>query len=207
MLFENTLKMTDTIKIVLTGIGGVGKSALTITFVSNVWVPEYDPTIEDSHRKQVLIDEQASMLDILDTAGQEEYSSMQDQWFRAGQGFIIVYSIINKKSWLEVDNLRQKIHRIKDCTDIPIVICGNKVDLEEDRQVPKEEVIAKCEGYGHPFFETSAKNHLNVDESFTALVRAIRVYEQGKSEKKPCAGSTTAPSTPKPKKKSPCEIL
>lgn len=81
----------------LVGVGGVGKSALTITYVSNVWVPEYDPTIgkknkkqflsipsniyfvsiEDSHRKQVSVDDVVSMLDILDTAGQEEYSKNQ----------------------------------------------------------------------------------------------------------------------------------
>ena len=76
----------------LVGAGGVGKSALTITYVSNVWVPEYDPTIgnilifeinikeitkytEDSHRKQASVDDIVCMLDILDTAGQEEYGS------------------------------------------------------------------------------------------------------------------------------------
>ena len=62
------------------------------------------------------------MLDILDTAGQEEYSSMQDQWFRQGQGFLVVYSVVNRKSFNEVTPLRQKIERIKDSKDIPMVL-------------------------------------------------------------------------------------
>ena len=66
-------------KIVVVGGGGVGKSALTIQLIQNQFVTEYDPTIEDSYRKQVTIDEETCLLDILDTAGQEEYSAMRDQ--------------------------------------------------------------------------------------------------------------------------------
>jgi GTPase KRas len=64
-------------KIVIVGGGGVGKSALTIQFIQSQFVDEYDPTIEDSYRKQCDIDGQVSILDILDTAGQEEYSAMR----------------------------------------------------------------------------------------------------------------------------------
>src|SRR3954468_7446219 len=81
-------------KIVVLGGGGVGKSALTIRLVTDNFLDEYDPTIEDSYRKNVIIDNDPAMLDILDTAGQEEFSSMQDQWMRDGQGFILVYNII-----------------------------------------------------------------------------------------------------------------
>lgn len=61
-------------KLVIVGGGGVGKSALTIQLIQNHFIDEYDPTIEDSYRKQVTIDEETCLLDILDTAGQEEYS-------------------------------------------------------------------------------------------------------------------------------------
>jgi GTPase KRas protein len=65
---------------VVLGGGGVGKSALTIRLVTDNFLDgEYDPTIEDSYRKQVMIDEETALLDILDTAGQEEFNSMQDQ--------------------------------------------------------------------------------------------------------------------------------
>ncbi|VDM57379.1 unnamed protein product [Angiostrongylus costaricensis] len=72
-------------KLVVVGDGGVGKSALTIQLIQNHFVEEYDPTIEDSYRKQVVIDGETCLLDILDTAGQEEYSAMRDQYMRTGE--------------------------------------------------------------------------------------------------------------------------
>jgi len=173
------------IKLVLVGVGGVGKSAITITYVSNIWVPEYDPTIEDSHRKQVSIDDDVSMLDILDTAGQEEYSSMQDQWFRTGQGFLCVYSIISRKSFNELPALRDKILRIKDASKVPLVLVGNKCDLTDEREVSKEEGEELAKKFGCPFFESSAKNHINVDESFRELVREVRRFKQEASDADP----------------------
>ena len=89
-------------KVVILGGGGVGKSSLTIRLVTDNFLDEYDPTIEDSYRKQVNIDSEAVLLDILDTAGQEEFSSMQDQWMREGKGFLLVYTITSKQTLDEV---------------------------------------------------------------------------------------------------------
>eukprot|EP00003_Mantamonas_plastica_P019997 TRINITY_DN3238_c2_g1_i2.p2 TRINITY_DN3238_c2_g1~~TRINITY_DN3238_c2_g1_i2.p2 ORF type:complete len:143 (+),score=30.01 TRINITY_DN3238_c2_g1_i2:33-431(+) len=66
-------------RVVVVGGGGVGKSAMTIQYVNQKFVAEYDPTIEDSYRKQTTVDGQDAVLDILDTAGQEEYKTIQDQ--------------------------------------------------------------------------------------------------------------------------------
>lgn len=90
-------------RLVVCGGGGVGKSALVIRFVQNHFVDEYDPTIEDSYRKQSTIDEESCLLDILDTAGQEEYRAMRDQYVRGGQAFVIVYSVTNRTSFEDVD--------------------------------------------------------------------------------------------------------
>ena len=73
-------------KLVIVGGGGVGKSALTIQLIQNHFIDEYDPTIEDSYRKQVTIDDETCLLDILDTAGQEEYSAMRDQTCAPARG-------------------------------------------------------------------------------------------------------------------------
>jgi len=194
------------IKLVLVGVGGVGKSALTISFVSNVWVPEYDPTIEDSHRKQVSVDDMVSMLDILDTAGQEEYASMQDQWFRTGHGFVVVYSIVNKKSFSEITPLVEKIRRIKDSDRVPMILCGNKCDLEAERIVKKQEGEALAKQFGCPFFETSAKNHINVDESFRELVREVRRITCGKPAEAVADGGFVNKGA-KPKKVNSCILL
>lgn len=67
------------LKFVVLGPGGVGKSCLTIRFVQGKFITEYDPTIEDSYRKQVNVDGVPYLLELLDTAGQEEYAAMRDQ--------------------------------------------------------------------------------------------------------------------------------
>ena len=82
--------------------GGVGKSALTIQLIQNHFVEEYDPTIEDSYRKQVVIDGETCLLNILDTAGQEEFSAMRDQYMRTGEGFLIVFAVNNAKSFDDI---------------------------------------------------------------------------------------------------------
>merc|ERR1740123_543730 len=105
---------TETIgeqKIVVLGAGGVGKSALTIRLVTDNFLDEYDPTIEDSYQKKVQIDNRHTLLDILDTAGQEEFSSMQDQWMREGKGFLLVYNITSRTTFTEIRSLREKILR------------------------------------------------------------------------------------------------
>ena len=101
--------------------GGVGKSALTIQLIQNHFVDEYDPTIEDSYRKQVVIDGETCLLDILDTAGQEEYSAMRDQYMRTGEGFLCVFAIDNMKSFEDVESYRGQIRRVKDADDIPMI--------------------------------------------------------------------------------------
>ena len=72
-----------------------------------------DPTIEDSYRKQVTIDSETCLLDILDTAGQEEYSAMRDQYMRTGQGFLMVYAITSRSSFEELVGFKDQILRVK----------------------------------------------------------------------------------------------
>jgi GTPase KRas protein len=135
---------------------------------------EYDPTIEDSYRKQVMIDDETALLDILDTAGQEEFSSMQDQWMRDGKGFLLVYNITSRPTFDEVSILYEKILRTKDTDHVPIVLVGNKCDLKDERQVEYNEGADLAKKWGCSFFETSAKIKLNNEACFFELVREIR---------------------------------
>merc|ERR1711924_427368 len=98
-------------RIVVVGAGGVGKSALTVRFIQGNFVEKYDPTIEDSYRKQVAVDGEAVLLDIMDTAGQEEYSALRDQYMKTGQGFILAYSITSGISFETAHKLRMQILR------------------------------------------------------------------------------------------------
>uniref|UniRef100_G3USG3 small monomeric GTPase n=1 Tax=Meleagris gallopavo TaxID=9103 RepID=G3USG3_MELGA len=143
-------------KLVVVGAGGVGKSALTIQLIQNHFVDEYDPTIEDSYRKQVVIDGETCLLDILDTAGQEEYSAMRDQYMRTGEGFLCVFAINNTKSFEDIHQYREQIKRVKDSDDVPMVLVGNKCDLPA-RTVETRQAQDLARSYGIPYIETSAK--------------------------------------------------
>merc|ERR1711939_146853 len=96
-------------KLVVVGGGGVGKSCLTIQFIQSHFVDEYDPTIEDSYRKQCVIDDEVALLDVLDTAGQEEYSAMREQYMRTGEGFLLVYSMTSRQSFEEIITFQQQM--------------------------------------------------------------------------------------------------
>ncbi|KAK3825718.1 MAG: small GTPase superfamily [Benniella sp.] len=178
-------------KLVVLGSGGVGKSALTVQFVQSVFVDRYDPTIEDSYRKQVEVDGQQCMLEILDTAGTEQFTAMRDLYMKNGQGFILVFSIIAAQTFDELLELHKQIQRVKDCDTVPIVLVGNKCDLDADRTVSRERGDTLSARWGSvPFYETSARTRINVDEVFYELVRLINkqdpLRKDGAGRKKRC---------------------
>jgi len=161
-------------KLVIVGGEGVGKSALTIQLIQGKFVTEYDPTIEDSYRKQFTVDDDQLILEVLDTAGQEEYAAMRDCYIRTGHGFVVTYSITNRDSFVAAENFRQRILLVKDDDDIPMILAGNKCDLEHERQVPAEEGSTLAKKWGKLFYETSAMKKINVQETFFTVVREIR---------------------------------
>lgn len=169
--------------VVVMGTGSVGKSALVVQFTTNTFVEDYDPTVEDSFRKDVLVDGKTSVLDILDTAGQEEFESLYDRWVRPAHGFLLMYSLTLKATFEEVQVLKDKIVRIKDTMAeangqeeavIPMVLVGNKCDLEDEREVKYEDGKSVADKWGCTFFETSAKTKKNVHECMHQLIREIR---------------------------------
>ena len=129
---------------------------------------DYDPTIEDSYTKQCVIDDNVAKLDskwyfnvdvncnipfqVLDTAGQEEFSAMREQYMRSGEGFLLVFSLAERASFEEIYKFHKqvtfkikridrdylstlKVLRVKDRDEFPMLIVGNKADLEKSRQV------------------------------------------------------------------------
>ncbi|EDO00820.1 hypothetical protein SS1G_03294 [Sclerotinia sclerotiorum 1980 UF-70] len=147
--------------IVVLGAGGVGKSCLTAQFVQNIWIESYDPTIEDSYRKIIEVDGRQCMLEI-------------ELYMKTGQGFLLVFSITSQSSLNELSELRETIIRIKDDENVPIVIVGNKSDLEQDRMVSRQVAFNISQSWGNaPYYETSARRRANVDEVFIDLCRQI----------------------------------
>jgi len=159
------------------GGGGVGKSAISIQFVQQHFVEYYDPTIEDSYRKQVAVDEDVALIEVLDTAGQQEYSAMREQWIRFGEGFFIVYSISSRHSFdKELPQLITQLERVRDSpvTGLSLILFGNKSDLSDQREVGREQGEDMAKKLGGGFFEGSAKDYINLDQAYFELVRIIR---------------------------------
>lgn len=172
-------------KIVVVGGGGVGKSALTIQFIQSYFVSDYDPTIEDSYTKICSVDGRPVRLDILDTAGQEEFSAMREQYLRSGEGFLLVFAITDRGSFNEIQKLHTQILRVKDRDDFPMVLVGNKADLDSHRQVSQEEAESFSRENRILYMESSAKLRQNVDEAFHQVTRAIRKFQEMESPPSP----------------------
>ncbi|KAG7227629.1 hypothetical protein INR49_005444 [Caranx melampygus] len=267
-------------KVVVLGSGGVGKSALTVQFVTGTFIEKYDPTIEDFYRKEIEVDSSPSVLEILDTAGTEQFASMRDLYIKNGQGFILVYSLVNQQSFQDIKPMRDQIIRVKSsqtapeprtavaaspaCLSVlaaktlvtrhdhigvrsaefsplskletllkrafgrrpssqpvfsliltvlagvksrdswaarfhrpsarpmyekvPVILVGNKVDLESEREVSSSEGQALAEEWGCPFMETSAKSKTMVDELFAEIVRQMD-YAAQPDKDDPCCSS------------------
>jgi GTPase KRas protein len=102
------------------------------------WLTPPLPPVADSYRKQCIVDDEVALLDVLDTAGQEEYSAMREQYMRTGEGFLLVYSITSRESFEEIRTFQQQILRVKDKDVFPMVVVGNKLDLAHERKVSVE---------------------------------------------------------------------
>merc|ERR1712241_582056 len=148
----------------------------------------------------------------LDTAGQEEYSAMRDQYMRTGDGFLIVFAVDNRESFENVENFWTQIMRVReeqvrqkmtsghgregrDGCGVPIVLVGNKCDLwAGSRCVEADEAQKKARDAfkGVPFVETSARTRMGVELAFQTLMREIRKYrklaagDSGSDGKKNC---------------------
>ncbi|KFY94945.1 hypothetical protein V498_03639 [Pseudogymnoascus sp. VKM F-4517 (FW-2822)] len=148
--------------IVVLGAGGVGKSCLT------GFVPEADPGrweamhVRDVRKPPPSPDKAPKSPQLtprsLDTAGTEQFTAMRELYMKTGQGFLLVFSITSRSSLEELSELREQIIRIKDDEHVPIVIVGNKSDLEGDRMVSRSKAFALSQSWGDaPYYETSAR--------------------------------------------------
>lgn len=182
---ESHILTNSDYKVVVLGAGGVGKSSVTVQFVQGVYVESYDPTIEDSYRKQIEIDGRACDLEILDTAGVAQFTAMRELYIKSGKGFLLVYSVTDENSLKELLALREQVLRIKDSDSVPMVLIGNKCDLNDDRELSIDDGIKVSQDWGNvPFYETSAMYKTNVDEAFVDVVRQIMRKDAATSAEK-----------------------
>lgn len=159
-------------RICIFGDGGVGKSAMTQVFVNKRFPHEYDPTIEDSYHTMLRVDGDPVALDILDTAGQEEFSPMRAQYMQSAAGFILAFAMDSRASFLHLHALRAQL--LKHNPGATCMLVATKADLHHRREVSEHEAQQLARRWRCEYVEVSARTGTNLGACFTALVLAMR---------------------------------
>ncbi|KAJ6507257.1 ras protein [Mycena vitilis] len=176
------------------GDSGVGKTALALQVAQAYDAGEHGP-----YYKQFVVDNRMCFVAIITDAGQEEYTTLRDQWVREGQGFILVYSIALRSTFERLEVFHESVRRVKGADPV-LLLVGNKCDKAYAREVAKEEGEVLARQIGCEFIETSAKTAQNVERVFTSLVRALR-------QKRNLELDAPDPGQPKERGKKKCVIL
>ncbi|KAJ3442082.1 60S ribosomal protein L9-RELATED [Anaeramoeba flamelloides] len=165
--------MSQRVQIIVAGSGGVGKSAVTIQFLQGKFIEEYDPSIEDKYRKTIMIDDRSALLEILDTAGQEEFRKREEIHTKEGDGFLLVFSAISEESLKQAQKIHRNIIQEKDNKRFPVVLIGNKIDLFTEN----ETLIKNAQKHLMKFLKTI--EIVKVPENVEITVKARIVIVKG----------------------------
>lgn len=112
---------------------------------------------------------------------QEQFTAMRDLYMKNGQGFVLVYSITAQSTFNDLQDLREQILRVKDTDDVPMVLVGNKCDLEDERVVGKDQGVNLARQFNCAFMETSAKAKINVHDVSYQLSPAVLLFREQKT--------------------------
>jgi len=183
--FHKSEARCRTLSLAVMGPGAVGKSAMTLQFVQNTFVADYDPTIEDAYRKTVALENNETfILDILDTAGQEDYVALRSTWMRQRDGFVLVYSVTDRSTFESLESFYEQLTVMHEDGIPPIILAANKCDMPT-RTVSTEEGKKLAEQWGARYYETSAKTGHNIAIVFSTLARMVRDSDTVKPDATP----------------------
>ncbi|XP_067999582.1 ras-like protein family member 12 isoform X3 [Melanerpes formicivorus] len=165
--------------VAILGCRGAGKSALTVKFLTKRFISEYDPNLEDTYTSEELVDQQPVLMKVMDTADQDGPGNCE-RYLRWASAFLVVYSIDDRKSfegcqqYLEVLALHARGCQRR----CPVLLLGNKLDMEQYRQVPAAEGMSLASRFGCLFYEVSAcQDFAGVQQVFHEAVREVRRRE------------------------------
>ena len=169
-------------KILLLGDSSVGKSSLMMRFADNYYEENNVSTIGIvSKKKDIIINNQKIILNIFDTSGQERYHSISKNFLRNSDGIIFVFDLTNETTF---DNIKRWLITCDEVIqDFQKIVVGNKLDLE-NREVDKERIEKFYGEKNLKYFETSARNNINVGRMFKELAKLILDSKQKKNEEK-----------------------
>ena len=175
-------------QLLIVGDAAVGKSSILRRFAQNTFNQEYLSTLGiDYFTKDIKINNKVIHVKIWDTAGEERYRSLTQSFLKNGEGILIVFALNNKTSFDSLKFWMDSIQNILDSQEreIPAIILGNKLDLENGREVDKEEAKEFAKNKNCQYFEVSAKTGEGIDESIKYLIqRVVEVIDKNKKENK-----------------------
>lgn len=191
------------LKIVVVGDSGVGKTCLLLRFCRGQWEAETQPTLGvEFLTKVVTAEEHRIQLQLWDTAGQELFRSVTRGYYRGAAGALIVFDLTSRDTFNSVDRWHQDLKEIAR-TDVVTVLIGNKSDLADKRAVTKEEAEKYASEHNMQYFETSAMDGSNVEHSVTQCVLQIE-ESMDRNDPKPPVEDPLKANTPKPEEQKCC---
>ncbi|KAK2870591.1 Ypt/Rab-type GTPase Rab7 [Arthroderma sp. PD_2] len=167
------------LKVIILGDSGVGKTSLMNQYVNKKYSASYKATIgADYLTKEVMVDGRLVTMQIWDTAGQERFQSLGVAFYRGADCCVLVYDVNNSKSFETLDSWRDEFliqANLRDPDSFPFVVLGNKIDVEESkRMISSKRASTYCQSKGNiPYFETSAKEAINVEQAFEVLENIV----------------------------------
>jgi len=162
------------IKLLMIGDSGVGKTCLLLRYANESFSPTFITTIGiDFKIKNIEIDTKRIKLQIWDTAGQERFRTITTSYFRGAQGILLVYDVTDRRSF---ESIRNWISQIQQHADVHVnkILVGNKCDMLDEKVVSTEEGQKLAKEFDIDFWEASAKNDINVEQSFISIARGVK---------------------------------
>ena len=164
-------------KLLIIGDSGVGKSSLLLRFSDNTFSQNYITTIGvDFKIRTIDIDGMRIKLQIWDTAGQERFRTITSTYYRGTHGVIVVYDVTNGETFSNVKRWLSEIDA--NCDSVQRILVGNKCEDRENRVVLEEDARRLATAIKVEYYETSAKDNLNVQEMFNAITRQVLDFKR-----------------------------
>ncbi len=174
--------MNDKNKIKLFSLGNshVGKTSYILRFTDDKYNEVNLPTTGiDLKTKRIKYNNKEYTIEFYDTAGQERYRAISLNSIKSADGIILMFDLTDQKSYDEISNWVENIKQIQE-EDYPMILVGNKCDLEKERIISNEEGIELSKKFNLQFFEVSNKTNKNIEESGNAIIKLIIERKQQK---------------------------
>eukprot|EP01113_Clastostelium_recurvatum_P036779 TRINITY_DN52_c0_g1_i7.p1 TRINITY_DN52_c0_g1~~TRINITY_DN52_c0_g1_i7.p1 ORF type:complete len:206 (-),score=53.32 TRINITY_DN52_c0_g1_i7:44-661(-) len=197
------------LKVIILGDSGVGKTSLMTQYVNRKFSNQFKATIgADFLTKEVMVEGRLVTMQIWDTAGQERFQSLGVAFYRGADCCVLVFDVNVAKTFENLDSWREEFliqAGPRDPDNFPFVVLGNKIDLENQRVVSAKRSLAWCQSKGNiPYFETSAKEAINVEQAFQTIAKNA-LKQDADDDAFPIADSVKiTPDTPGKKDACPC---